>query len=83
MSENDFLQNQKYYHDEDQNDKDSGTHHHAPFLLGPLSLQNRRTKILDHKWSGYFSLFQATLLGSVSEAHMMIIKAQESACSKQ
>ena len=49
MSENYLLQNQKYYHDEDQNDKDSGTHHHAPFLLGPLSLQNRRTKILDHR----------------------------------
>jgi hypothetical protein len=48
MSEN-GLQNQKDYQDEDQNDKDSGTHHHAPFLLGPLSLQNRRTKILDHK----------------------------------
>jgi hypothetical protein len=48
MSEND-LQNQKDYHDEDQNDKDSGTHHHAPFLLRPLSLQNRRTNILDCK----------------------------------
>jgi len=38
MSENDLLQNQKDDHDEDQNDKDSGTHHHAPFLLRPLSL---------------------------------------------
>ena len=49
LSENDLLQNQKDDHDEDQNDKDSGTHHHAPFLLCPLSLQNRRTKILDCK----------------------------------
>jgi hypothetical protein len=49
MSENDLLQNQKDDHDEDQNDKDSGTRHHAPFLLRPLSLQNRQTKILDCK----------------------------------
>lgn len=72
MSENDLLQNQKDYHDEDQNDKDSGTHHHAPFLLGPLSLQNRRTKILfDCKLHvlmqpTIFSPFQETLLSSAS-----------------
>jgi hypothetical protein len=40
MSEYDILQNQEDYHDENQNDKDSGTHNHAPFLLRSLSLQN-------------------------------------------